>query len=128
MTVRALGPDAILLDRASAARLADALDALNTRDPAQRIVPAMRELRDDLRTATTAFVYADANDVWHELISAARLPHDLVDTAEAARILRCGEPNVRHLARKGRIDAEQIGGRWLIRRAALDAFRSRGTR
>ncbi|OZC76366.1 hypothetical protein CH282_26170 [Rhodococcus sp. 06-418-1B] len=123
MTVRALGPDAILVDRATAAKLADALDVLNTRDPGRVIVPSMRVLRDELRSAATAFVYADANDVWHELISAARLPHDFVDTAEAARILRCGEANVRHLVRRGRIDAEQVGGRWIIRRAAIDAFR-----
>lgn len=128
MTVRALGPDAILVDRAAAAKLADALDALNTRDPDRGLVPSMRVLRDELRTATTAFVYADANDVWRELISSARLPHDLVDTAEAARILRCGEPNVRHLVRKGRIDAERIGGRWLVHRSDVERFRTRRTR
>lgn len=128
MTVRALGPDAILVDRATAVKLADALDILNTRDGDRRITPLMVGIRDELRTATTSFVYADVNDVWRQLISSARLPHDLLTTAEAAEILRCGEANVRHLVRRGRIDAERVGGRWLVRRAALDAFRSRGTR
>lgn len=124
VSVRALGPDAILLDRATAAKLADALDVLNTADPAMRIPAKMVLIRDELRRATAAFVYADAKDVWRELVSSAPLPHDLIDTAEAARILRCGEANVRHLVRRGRIDAERIGGRWLIRRSVLDAFRS----
>lgn len=126
--MRALGPDAILVDRASALQLLEALDFKNSEDRERFLVPWMRVLRDELRTAATAFVYADAHDIWQEMLSSARLPHDLVDTAEAARILRCGEPNVRHLVRKGRIDAERIGGRWLVHRSDLERFRTRRTR
>ena len=44
-----------------------------------------------------------------------------VTAAEAARILECGERNVRDLARRGRIPARRSGGVWLLDAGAVEA-------
>lgn len=41
-------------------------------------------------------------------------PDDLIDTAEAAKLLRCTTRNVRRIAAD--LDGEQIAGRWIFHR------------
>jgi excisionase family DNA binding protein len=54
----------------------------------------------------------------------AKIGHDagyaLLSTGEAARLLDCGERNVRDLAARGRIAARRAGGRWLLDAAAVE--------
>ncbi|EUA09411.1 DNA binding, excisionase family domain protein [Mycobacterium kansasii 732] len=40
--------------------------------------------------------------------------YDLVDTDEAARLLKTSAANVRDLVRRGRLPAQRVGNRWLL--------------
>ncbi|MBM7278282.1 hypothetical protein JTZ10_10960 [Gordonia rubripertincta] len=44
-------------------------------------------------------------------------PDDLIDTAEAAHILRCTTRNVRRIA--ANLDGEQVAGRWIFHRPTV---------
>jgi excisionase family DNA binding protein len=43
-----------------------------------------------------------------------------ITVAEAARLLDCGERNVRDLVRRGRLSARRTGGRWMVDAAAVE--------
>ncbi|MFH5207567.1 helix-turn-helix domain-containing protein [Antrihabitans sp. NCIMB 15449] len=52
--------------------------------------------------------------------------HGVIDTATAADILGCTESNVRDLARRGKLAARLVGGRWLLdTRAVFDRAAAR---
>lgn len=45
---------------------------------------------------------------------------DLIDTAEAARILRCSTRRIRRIATD--LDGEQVAGRWIFHRATVTEY------
>ena len=51
--------------------------------------------------------------------------HDLISTAEAARVMGCTVQHVRLLIRKGEIGGEKIGRDWLADRASVEAYTER---
>lgn len=49
--------------------------------------------------------------------------YEQITSAEAAKILGCGEPNVRALARAGRLPGSKPQGFWIFNRSDVVAFR-----
>lgn len=106
----------VLVDGADAQLLLKMFDALRTRGP---ITALAADLEARLRKAVvrvsenTANTDVDVRKVDEQQDSGDIAPYDLVDTAEAARILGCTPGNVRDLARRGRIPRHRAGGRWV---------------
>ncbi|AUM17200.1 MULTISPECIES: helix-turn-helix domain-containing protein [Rhodococcus] len=103
----------LLLDTADARFLAACLEQLLRLLAERRLQPTPR-VRALARLLTSA---TDSGRGTPEPAPADDLSvssHELVDTVTAARILGCTPENVRSLCRRGRLDAQQAGGRWLI--------------
>lgn len=103
----------LLLDTDDARFLGSCLDTLLRLLSEKRLAPAPR-VRALARLLTSA---ADSGRGTPEPDHADDLSvssHELVDTVTAARLLGCTPENVRALCRRGRLDAQQAGGRWLI--------------
>jgi excisionase family DNA binding protein len=121
----------VLLDADDADYIARALQLLerllreNRSQPTPRLQSTTTQLARSAAAGSAAGINgrnrggcgASSDDTAHHL------DYALLSTAEAARLLACGERNVRDLAARGAIPARRTGdrGRWLVDAAAVVA-------
>lgn len=106
----------VLIEADDARFLLAALEALLVgRRPSARLSVFIERLRRSAATLTPAQgnSYGGVRDFGAEPDSGVFGTYDLVDSGEAARILRIGRAGARDLARRGRLPAHRAGGRWL---------------
>ena len=80
--------------------------------------PRLRAVRDHLSRAAsrvpTSNTHADARKQALQPDSGVDHAHELLDTAQSAAILGITADAVRDLARRRRLPARKVGGRWLL--------------
>lgn len=93
-----------------------------------RVVGALAEFESKLRKACAHARHSD-RDTLPDVRKVDSQPdsghvalYDLVDSAEAARILGCTAANVRDLARRGRIPRHRAGRGWVYPAASVVAL------
>ncbi|WP_197381454.1 helix-turn-helix domain-containing protein [Mycolicibacterium mengxianglii] len=126
-------PGAVLLDHDEAAYIAEALRLLGRLLAEQADQPTARLASLTARLAKAAETGRDATPNGSERLP-MRAPgaagvhardYATVTVAEAARIIGCGQRNVRDLIRRDRLIARRSGGTWLLDAAAVEAHAAR---
>ncbi|MDO0975989.1 helix-turn-helix domain-containing protein [Mycolicibacterium frederiksbergense] len=115
----------VLLHSDDARYLLDALDALLIgRTPTARLGVFIERLRRNAEklAPTQENTSLNARNVDLQQNSGHIAQYDLVDSAEAARILGCTPANVRDLARRGRIPRHRAGRGWVYPAASVVAL------
>lgn len=115
----------VLLGADDARTLADALDvfAKVLAERGSRPTAKLDDLRRRLSRASTRVsrldTHANARSIAAEPDSGVDLGYELIDSAQAARILGISADGVRDLARRGRLPVVRAGGRWLFAAAGV---------
>lgn len=120
----------LVIDPATAELLARALDVLGTGQQGRRLTPELERVRAGLR-GSGVVTGVDARTPVPQWITANPVIHcedELLDSADAARVLGITGNGVRDLRRRGRLSATKASGRWLFRRRDLDEFAASRTR
>ncbi|SON62269.1 hypothetical protein MSIMFI_03794 [Mycobacterium simulans] len=118
----------VVLDPAELSFIAGVLDELCRRisaEPGRRPAPKLEQFAAQLRKcsagATNATNGVTNVGVRQDSGHAGPYDLDLLDSAEAGRILGISAAGVRAAARRGRLPAHRPGGRWLFPAAAVVA-------
>lgn len=123
----------LVIDRAVGEAFAHLLDVwVTSAGSGGRLAHPYKQIRDDLRVALTGVPSGvDARTPVQQWITDNPVIHcedELLDSADAARVLGITGNGVRDLRRRGRLSATKAGGRWLFRRRDLDEFAASRTR
>ena len=103
---------ALLRDRRPSAQLADFIERLQVRTHAATGVPGR---------GTGAY----ARNIAAQPGSPEYAPYDVLTSTEVAAIVGVSPNGVRDLARRGRLPAHRVGGRWLFPAVAVVAYAER---
>ncbi|WP_373938514.1 helix-turn-helix domain-containing protein [Rhodococcus qingshengii] len=120
--------DGVVLSNEDARDLADALVMFThvLRQVGSKAGPKVIRLRSQLLTAVGVSKTASSASLSEGVAAdGRRLRHDLISTTEAGAILGCSAANVRDLAKRGRLDGQLVGGRWLVTAESVRQRRER---